>query len=82
MAQKKVIVISDVHLGYEYCDRDALNNFLDELEKDPEITDLVLLGDIVDMWRRDSSGVFLESRETMDRIFEPVQEDRGPLRRW
>ena len=67
-AQKKVIVISDVHLGYEYCDRDALNNFLDELEKDPEITDLVLLGDIVDMWRRDASGVFLESRETMDRI--------------
>lgn len=68
MAQKKVIVISDIHLGYEFCDREALNNFLDDLEKDPEITDLVLLGDIVDMWRRDSSGVFLEGRETMDRI--------------
>jgi UDP-2,3-diacylglucosamine pyrophosphatase LpxH len=70
MEQKKVVVISDVHLGYEYCDRTALNNFLDALGKDPEVTDLVLLGDIVDMWRRDASGVFLENRDTLDRIMD------------
>jgi len=29
------------------------------------VTDLVLLGDIVDMWRRDASGVFLENMDTM-----------------
>jgi UDP-2,3-diacylglucosamine pyrophosphatase LpxH len=68
MDQKKIVVISDTHLGYEKCDRVALNDFLDALEKDHEVTDLVLLGDIVDMWRRDASGVFLESRETMDKI--------------
>ncbi len=68
MVQKKIIVISDTHLGYEYCDSAALNNFIDELEKDLEVTDLVLLGDIVDMWRRDASGVFLENRETMNKI--------------
>jgi UDP-2,3-diacylglucosamine pyrophosphatase LpxH len=68
MEQKKVVVISDVHLGYEHCDLDSLNRFLDELGKDQDVTDLVLLGDIVDMWRRDASGVFLENRDTMDRI--------------
>ena len=62
------MVISDIHLGYEFCDRNTLMAFLDALEKDPEVTDLVLLGDIVDMWRRDASGVFLESRDVIDRI--------------
>jgi UDP-2,3-diacylglucosamine pyrophosphatase LpxH len=50
-----------------------LNQFLDDLGKDTEVTDLVLLGDIVDMWRRDASGVFLENRDTMDRILELPQ---------
>jgi UDP-2,3-diacylglucosamine pyrophosphatase LpxH len=35
------------------------------LRDDPQVTDLVLLGDIVDMWRRDASGVFLENMETV-----------------
>jgi UDP-2,3-diacylglucosamine pyrophosphatase LpxH len=70
MVQKKVVVISDVHLGYENCDRTLLNRFLDELAKDQDVTDLVLLGDIVDMWRRDASGVFLENRETINRILD------------
>jgi UDP-2,3-diacylglucosamine pyrophosphatase LpxH len=30
------------------------------------VTDLVLLGDIVDMWRRDASGIFLENMDTME----------------
>jgi len=33
------------------------------------MTHLVLLGDVVDMWRRDASGVFLENRDTFDKIF-------------
>jgi UDP-2,3-diacylglucosamine pyrophosphatase LpxH len=47
----------------------AFNQFLDQLQEDNELTDLVLLGDVVDMWRRDSSGVFLENKETVNRIF-------------
>jgi UDP-2,3-diacylglucosamine pyrophosphatase LpxH len=62
------VVISDTHLGYEKCDRTALNDFIDTLANDPELTDLVLLGDIVDMWRRDASGVFLEGRQIIDKI--------------
>jgi UDP-2,3-diacylglucosamine pyrophosphatase LpxH len=70
MEQKKIVVISDTHLGSETCDRAALNDFLDGLKKDPLASDLVLLGDIVDMWRRDASGVFLENRDTIDRILD------------
>lgn len=60
----KTIVVSDVHLGNEQCDKKAFNDFLHTLRDDDELTDLVLLGDIVDMWRRDASGVFLENRDT------------------
>lgn len=64
----KVVAVSDQHLGYGNSDKIAFNQFLDKVAKDEEVTDLVLLGDVVDMWRRDSSGVFLENRETMNKI--------------
>ena len=51
-----------------------MNQFLDDLGKGHGgHCNLVLLGDIVDMWRRDASGVFLENRDTMDRILELPQ---------
>ena len=65
----KVIAVSDQHLGYENSDKVAFNQFLDQLQEDRELTHLVLLGDVVDMWRRDSSGVFLENKETLKKIF-------------
>jgi UDP-2,3-diacylglucosamine pyrophosphatase LpxH len=65
----KVIAVSDQHLGYENSDKVAFNQFLEQLQEDNELTDLVLLGDVVDMWRRDSSGVFLENKETVNRMF-------------
>jgi UDP-2,3-diacylglucosamine pyrophosphatase LpxH len=64
----KIIVVSDVHLGSGTCDRASFNSFLGSLHEDPELNELVLLGDIVDMWRRDASGVFLENMETMQII--------------
>jgi UDP-2,3-diacylglucosamine pyrophosphatase LpxH len=64
----KIVVVSDVHLGSKTCDLDSFNSFLLSLHDDQELTDLVLLGDIVDMWRRDASGVFLESMETIQII--------------
>ena len=62
------MVVSDVHLGSAKCDRVSFNEFLISLKDDPSLTDLVLLGDIVDMWRRDASGVFLENMETVQII--------------
>ncbi|HEY3421488.1 MAG TPA: metallophosphoesterase [Methanomassiliicoccales archaeon] len=59
------MVVSDVHLGSDKCDKTAFNGFLNSLGEDNDLTDLVLLGDIVDMWRRDASGVFLENMDTV-----------------
>ena len=64
----KTIVVSDVHLGSEKSDKEAFNAFLISLHDDNEVTDLVLLGDLVDMWRRDASGVFLENMDTVEII--------------
>jgi UDP-2,3-diacylglucosamine pyrophosphatase LpxH len=64
----KVVIVSDVHLGYENSDKSSFNSFLDGLREDAEATDFVLLGDIVDMWRRDASGVFLENQDVMKKI--------------
>jgi UDP-2,3-diacylglucosamine pyrophosphatase LpxH len=64
-----IVVVSDQHLGYENSDKGAFNGFLDSLQGDSSVTALVLLGDVVDMWRRDASGVFLENGDTMDKVY-------------
>jgi UDP-2,3-diacylglucosamine pyrophosphatase LpxH len=64
----KVVVTSDHHLGYANSDKTAFNAFLDELAQENDVTHFVLLGDVVDMWRRDASGVFLEAHDTIGKI--------------
>jgi len=62
----KVVVTSDQHLGYQNSDKASFKRFLNQLEQDPTVTDFVLLGDVVDMWRRDASGVFSENRDILE----------------
>ena len=64
----KVIVTSDHHLGYANSDKQTFNAFLDELAQNGDVTHLILLGDFVDMWRRDASGVFLEGHDTIAKL--------------
>jgi UDP-2,3-diacylglucosamine pyrophosphatase LpxH len=64
----KVVVTSDHHLGYAKADKTAFNAFLDNLTRENDLTHMVLLGDVVDMWRRDASGVFLEAHDTIGKI--------------
>jgi len=64
----RVIVTSDHHLGYANSDKTGFNAFLDELAQEDDLTHFVLLGDVVDMWRRDASGVFLEAHDTVGKI--------------
>ena len=52
----------------ENVDKPAFNRFLDLMMKDNDVTDLILLGDVVDMWRRDASGIFLENMDVMNKI--------------
>jgi UDP-2,3-diacylglucosamine pyrophosphatase LpxH len=70
----KLIIVSDIHLGYKNADKDSFNRFLDSLQSDTETT--VLLGDIVDMWRRDASGVFLENWDIVQKIISLKQKMR------
>jgi UDP-2,3-diacylglucosamine pyrophosphatase LpxH len=66
----KVVVVSDQHLGYANSDKAAFNAFLDNLSQQSDVTHFVLLGDVVDMWRRDASGVFLEHHDTLAKILD------------
>jgi UDP-2,3-diacylglucosamine pyrophosphatase LpxH len=63
-----IVATSDQHLGMDTSDKTSFEKFLDQILLDTTITDFVLLGDVVDMWRRDASGVFLENRTTFDKI--------------
>jgi UDP-2,3-diacylglucosamine pyrophosphatase LpxH len=55
----KIVVTSDQHLGYEHSNVSDFVNFLDYILERNDVQSLVLLGDLVDMWRRDVSGLFL-----------------------
>lgn len=55
-------------MGYANSDKTAFNAFLDELAQETDVTHFVLLGDLVDMWRRDAAGVFLEAHDTIGKI--------------
>jgi UDP-2,3-diacylglucosamine pyrophosphatase LpxH len=57
----KIMVISDQHLGYENSNVDDFRRFLEYIIFiKSDVESIVILGDFVDMWRRDASGVFLE----------------------
>lgn len=62
------IVISDTHLGYELSEHNFFEKFLEFLKDKEDLTDLVILGDFVDMWRRDVSGIFLEFNRIIEKI--------------
>lgn len=72
----KIVIVSDVHLGYQNTDKESFKKFLESLQRDEETTDLVLLGDIVDMWRRDASGVFLEHMDIIQQLTNLKQKMR------
>jgi UDP-2,3-diacylglucosamine pyrophosphatase LpxH len=55
----KIIVTSDQHLGYEHSNVSDFTNFLDFMMSRNDVQSLILLGDLIDMWRRDVSGLFL-----------------------
>lgn len=63
-----IVAISDVHLGYEKCDTDLFLRFIEEFLEQEDIEQLVLLGDIVDFWRRLSMGVVLENLKILQKL--------------
>ena len=56
-----IVVVSDVHLGYDQSDQNSFNNFIDsELTKLNMNDHLVLLGDVLDFWRKNCVDATVE----------------------
>jgi UDP-2,3-diacylglucosamine pyrophosphatase LpxH len=52
-----IVAFSDVHLGYERADSGSLMQFIKELQNRDDLGDVVIVGDFVDLWRRDVIGL-------------------------
>ncbi|MBE0525038.1 MAG: metallophosphoesterase [Methanosarcinales archaeon] len=64
-----IVVASDVHLGYEKCNKADFLEFLDRCDS-ASIDHLFLLGDILDFWRRNNARAVLENNEIIEKIAE------------
>ena len=68
-AMSRVIVAGDVHLGAHNANVEDFNDFLDDVyHARASIDEVVLLGDIWDMVRRDPFGVAWETTTTLERL--------------
>ena len=65
----RVIAAGDVHLGADNANVEAFNAFLDDLYQNrTSVDEVVLLGDLWDMVRRDPFGVAWETADTLERL--------------
>ncbi len=67
---RMIIAVSDLHLGDPVSNRLGFIEFVTEYlaPRKEDITDLVLLGDILDLWRRDNSKVLLNYMNILSKI--------------
>ncbi len=68
MTSSTIVVASDQHLGYANSNVDVFREFLDVLAQRDDVDTFVVLGDFVDMWRRDISGLFLEFNDILRKL--------------
>lgn len=71
-----IVSFSDVHLGWERCNKKRFNQFLDYLHCDKDLGYIVALGDILDYWRRDDAGVTFENADTIHKLIELGEKRR------
>lgn len=62
-----IIAVSDVHLGYEKCNKNDFLRFLARCDS-MDIDHLVLLGDIIDFWRRNNAKIATENADILAKI--------------
>jgi len=63
-----ILAVSDVHLGYSHSNVDDFEAFLQSVIGRTDVDALVILGDFIDMWRRDVSGLFLENHRILQSL--------------
>lgn len=61
-----MVVVSDIHLGYTQ-HKQEFSAFLDHLCEKP-VTRFVIVGDLLDMWRRDIAGVIIENIDVFTKL--------------
>jgi UDP-2,3-diacylglucosamine pyrophosphatase LpxH len=62
-----ILVISDVHLGYELCNREAFSEFLDGYLS-VDLDHMVILGDLFDFWRGNTNEIIAENEDILEKI--------------
>ena len=63
-----ILAVSDIHLGYSQSNVDEFDKFLQATIDRIDVDTLVILGDFIDMWRRDISGPFLENHQILQSL--------------
>jgi UDP-2,3-diacylglucosamine pyrophosphatase LpxH len=63
-----IVAFSDVHLGYERADSENLMQFIKELQNRDDLGDVVIIGDFVDLWRRDVIGLEFELSKIVEEL--------------
>jgi UDP-2,3-diacylglucosamine pyrophosphatase LpxH len=63
-----IIAFSDVHLGWDKSDSETFLAFLHELQGRSDLSDVVVIGDFVDLWRRDVVGLEFELSRYMEEL--------------
>jgi len=70
-----ILAVSDVHLGCSDSDAKSFRAFLSGVTKRKDVEHFVIVGDFVDMWRRDVSGLFLENYDIVQSLEEIASKD-------
>lgn len=63
-----IIAVSDIHLGYANSKEKEFSSFLDWLAEREDISDFVICGDMLDMWRRDMAGVTIQHLDMLNKL--------------
>ncbi len=63
-----IIAVSDVHLGCKESKRDDFKEFIDERVNGTDIDYLVLLGDIMDFWRKTNVEIAYENQDILVKL--------------
>lgn len=63
-----IVAVSDIHLGYEKSNKNDFKVFITDFLEKENVEHLVLLGDILDFWRRHNEGVLFENNEILNML--------------
>jgi UDP-2,3-diacylglucosamine pyrophosphatase LpxH len=62
-----IVVISDVHLGYEKSNSESFRKFLEQCAR-IDIDHFVILGDLMDFWRANNAQVIIDHQDILGQI--------------